>query len=181
MSKTQREARKQQGESLTKGSDKISNDSKALRMNNSINDLMNNYHSLFQQWLNLSQSLMPPAPMGPGPLEGEGASDADALSRAMLQALTAAASSSLSYSYSIQSILYKYQASLLGINSGNAEIKHKRALLIDDLRSFLREIGETASREGRSFQHQLALITEQLAQAEAHQREAHPTDNPNPS
>jgi len=91
----------------------------------------------------------------------------------MLQALTAAASSSLSYSYSIQSILYKHQASLLALNDASTDARHRRSLLIDDLRSFLREIGDTASREARSFQHQLALITEQLAQAEArHQEES---------
>lgn len=140
-------------------------------MKSSIEELMNNYNSLFQQWLTLSQSLLPPGPVGAGSPGGEEASDVGAISRALLQALTAAASSSLSYSYSVQSILYKHQASLLALNFGDEDTMRKRALLIDDIRSFLREIGDTASREARSFQHQLALITEQLAQAEARQRD----------
>jgi hypothetical protein len=101
----------------------------------------------------------------------ENAADAGTVSRAMLQALTAATTSSLSYSYSVQSILYKYQASFLALSLGEEETKHKRAMLIDEIRGFLREIGETANREGRSFQHQLILITEQLAQAEAQQKQ----------
>ncbi len=137
-------------------------------MNSAIEELMNNYQSVFQHWLTLSQSLIPPGHASTRTPEGEEATDVAAISRAMLQALTAAASSSLSYSYSIQSILYKHQASLLSLNYADADARHRHALLIDDIRSFLREIGDTASREARSFQHQLALITEQLAQAEAH-------------
>ncbi|MBM5815613.1 MAG: hypothetical protein FJ083_03185 [Cyanobacteria bacterium K_Offshore_surface_m2_239] len=143
-------------------------------MKSSIEELMNNYNLLFQQWLTLSQSLLPPGPAGANVPGSEEASDVGAISRALLQALAAAASSSLSYSYSVQSILYKHQASLLALNFGDEDTKRRRALLIDDIRGFLREIGDTASREARSFQHQLALITEQLAQAEARQRdEAH--------
>jgi hypothetical protein len=137
-------------------------------MKSPIEELMNSYNSLFQQWLTLSQSLLPAGAGSPG---SEEASDVGAISQALLQALTAAASSSLSYSYSIQSILYKHQASLLALNFGDADTMRRRALLIDDIRGFLREIGDTASREARSFQQQLALITEQLAQAEARQRD----------
>ena len=141
-------------------------------MKSSIEEMMNNYHSLFQQWLTLSQSFIPPGSAGAGSPEGEDATDVGAISRALLQALTAAASSSLSYSYSIQSIVYKHQAALLALNLGEVDAMHKRALLIDDIRSFLRAIGDTASREASSFQHQLTLITEQLAQAEARQRDS---------
>jgi hypothetical protein len=97
----------------------------------------------------------------------------------MLQALSAATSSSLSYSCAVQSVLYKYQASLLALSQRGAEAGHQRALLLDEIRGFLREIGETASREGRSFQHQLALITEQLSQAEAENlRQQHNINTP---
>lgn len=134
-------------------------------MTNSIEELTKVYHSLFQQWLDFSQASL--GGLGMGSVDADGAADAAAISRALLQALSAASTSSLSYGYSVQSIIYKYQASLLELNLGSDDAKHKRALLVDEVRAFLREIGETASREGRSFQHQLAVINEQLAQAEA--------------
>lgn len=55
----------------------------------------------------------------------------------------------------------------MALNLSHEDTPLKRAKLIDEVRGFLREVGESASREGRHFQHQLALITEQLAQAEA--------------
>jgi hypothetical protein len=67
----------------------------------------------------------------------------------------------------LQSITYKFQASLIELNLPGEEASQKRAMLIDELRCYLREIGDCASREGRNFQHQLARITEELAQAEA--------------
>ncbi len=136
-------------------------------MAESIDELMKVYDSLFQQWLNLAQPLFAAGRTGMDGLGSEEAADFSAISRAMLQALGAASTSSLSYGCSVQSIIYKYQASLLALNLSNEESQLKRAKLIDEARGFLREIGETASREGRHFQHQLAIITEQLAQAEA--------------
>jgi hypothetical protein len=76
-------------------------------------------------------------------------------------------STSLSYACSIQSIISKFQASLLNQDATDNDADYKRALLIDNLRTMLREIGDSASREGRHFQHQLMIITEQLAQSEA--------------
>jgi hypothetical protein len=147
-----------------------------------IDDLMKSYQSLLQQGLTLAQSFSASGSSGIGSMGAENAADAGTVSRAMLQALTAATASSLSYSYSVQSILYKYQASFLALSLGEEETKHKRAILIDEIRGFLREIGETANREGRSFQHQLILITEQLAQAEAQQKqEAQEQDNRTPN
>jgi hypothetical protein len=111
--------------------------------------------------------------MGMGLADADNASEMAVISRALLQALGAASTSSLSYGYSVQSIIYKYQASLLALNLGEEDSMHKRALLIDEVRGFLREIGDTASREGRNFQHQLAVITEELAQAEAKNNHGH--------
>ncbi|MFN9645448.1 MAG: hypothetical protein ACK6BG_10120 [Cyanobacteriota bacterium] len=151
-------------------------------MADSLDELMKNYNSMVQQWLTLSQPLFASVCPGLGAPEGEGMADASALSRAMLQALGAASTSSLSYGCSIQSIISKYQASLLALNLSHEDSQLKRAKLIDDVRGFLREVGESASREGRHFQHQLAMITEQLAQAEAntksqpHQSETTPRE-----
>ena len=138
-----------------------------MAMTTSVEELMKVYDSLFRQCLNLSQSFMAPGGIDTESLDSGAAGESIALSRSLLQALSAASTSSLSYGYSVQSIIYKFQAALVALNfSGhNAELKH--ALLIDELRGFLREIGDSASREGRHFQHQLAMITEQLAQAEA--------------
>ncbi|MEB3317662.1 MAG: hypothetical protein VKO39_05920 [Cyanobacteriota bacterium] len=142
-------------------------------MTSSIEDLMRMYSSLCQQWLSLSQSFIAPGQLGMTGADADSASDAAVISRALLQALSAASTSSLSYGYSVQSIIYKHQASLLALNLSQEESRHKRALLIDDVRAFLREIGDTASREGRNFQHQLAVITEELAQAEAKSNHGH--------
>ncbi len=142
-------------------------------MTSSIEDLMRMYNSLCQQWLSLSQPFISPGRMGMGFADADSASDVAVISRALLQALSAASTSSLSYGYSVQSIIYKYQASLLALNLGEEDSMHKRALLIDEVRGFLREIGDTASREGRNFQHQLAVIIEALAQAEAKNNHGH--------
>jgi len=138
-----------------------------MAMTTSVEELLKVYDSLFRQCLNLSQSFMAPGGIETESLDTGAAGETIALSRTLLQALNAASTSSLSYGYSVQSIIYKFQAALVALNfSGhNPELKH--ALLIDELRGFLREIGDSASREGRNFQHQLAIITEQLAQAEA--------------
>jgi hypothetical protein len=144
-----------------------------MTMAASIEELMKTYTSLCQQWLHLSQPFTSLGQIGMEPMNAEGGTDAAAISRALLQALSAASTSSLSYGYSVQSIIYKYQASLLELNCGGEDAKHKQALLVDEVRGFLREIGETASREGRSFQHQLAVINEQLAQAEAKANHGH--------
>lgn len=143
-------------------------------MADSIEELMKVYQSMAQQWLHLTQPLFAAGRPGGGFPEAGEASDAAVLSRAMLQALNAASTSSLSYGYSVQSIICKYQASLLALNFSAEDSQHKRAMLIDEIRGFLREIGDTASREGRHFQHQLAMITEQLAQAEA-KANSHPS------
>ncbi len=146
-------------------------------MPESIEELTKIYHSIFQQWLNLAQPLFAAGRPGKDFPGSEDTGDAAVLSRTLLQALSAAGTSSLSYGYAVQSIVYKYQASLLALNLSEADSQHKRAMLIDEIRGFLREIGDTASREGRHFQHQLAIITEQLAQAEAkiNQEHAHTT------
>jgi hypothetical protein len=138
-----------------------------MAMNESIEEMMRMYRSMAQQWLDLAQPFLAGNSEGMGLPDAEGAGDATAITRAMLQALGAASKSSLSYGLSVQSLIYKYQASLLALNLSNDNSQLKRAVLIDEVRGFLREIGETASREGRNFQHQLAIITEQLAQAEA--------------
>lgn len=138
-----------------------------MAMATSIDEMMRAYNSIFQQWLDLSRPFVSPGRLGVVSPETDCATDNAEIFRALLQALSAASTSSLSYGYSIQSIIYKYQASLLELNLGDEDSKHKRAMLIDETRGFLREIGESASREGRKFQHQLAKITEQLAQAEA--------------
>jgi hypothetical protein len=144
-----------------------------MTMAASIEELMKTYTSLFEQWLHLSQPFTTLGQVGMGSLDADGGTDGAAISRALLQALSAASTSSLSYGYSVQSIICKYQASLLELNLGGEDAEHKRALLVDEVRGFLREIGETASREGRSFQHQLAVINEQLAQAEAKANHGH--------
>jgi hypothetical protein len=144
-----------------------------MTMTSSIEDLMRMYNSLCQQWLSLSQPFVSPGRMGMGLADADNASEMAVISRALLQALSAASTSSLSYGYSVQSIIYKYQASLLALNLGDEDSMHKRALLIDEVRGFLREIGDAASREGRNFQHQLAVITEELAQAEAKNNHGH--------
>ena len=105
----------------------------------------------------------------------EFATNSATLSRVLLQALSVASTSSLSYAYALQSITYKFQASLIELNLPGEEASQKRALLIDELRGYLREIGDCASREGRNFQHQLAMITEELAQAEAKNKQEKPT------
>ena len=139
----------------------------------SIEELMKTYTSFCQQWLHLSQPFTSLGQVGMEPMKADGGTDGAAISRALLQALSAASTSSLSYGYSLQSIIYKYQASLLELNRSGEDSNHKQALLVDEVRGFLREIGETASREGRSFQHQLAVINEQLAQAEAKANHGH--------
>ncbi|MFN9545849.1 MAG: hypothetical protein ACK6AD_02090 [Cyanobacteriota bacterium] len=142
-------------------------------MATSIEELMKMSHSLFQQWLHLSQTFISPSQVDGDNSNTDCATDRAAISRALLQALGAAGTSSLNYGYSVQSIIYKYQSSLLELNLSNQDPSHKKSLLIDEIRGFLREIGDTASREGRSFQHQLAVITEQLAQAEAKNNHDH--------
>jgi hypothetical protein len=144
----------------------------------SMDEPMKIYHSLFQQWLNLAQPLSGGGRPGTGGTPGEEMADFSAISNAMLQALGAASTSALSYGCSIQSIISKYQASVLALNFSQEDSQVKRAKLIDEARGFLREIGETASREGRHFQHQLAIITEQLAQAEANSQPHHPKATP---
>lgn len=125
------------------------------------------YASLFQQWVNLAQPFISPDRMGMMTADPEFATNSATLSRVLLQAISVASTSSLSYAYSLQSITYKFQASLIELNLPGEEASQKRAMLIDELRGYLREIGDCASREGRNFQHQLARITEELAQAEA--------------
>lgn len=144
-----------------------------MAMATSIEELMKMSHSLFQQWLHLSQAFISPSQVDGDNSNTDCATDRAAISRALLQALGAAGTSSLNYGYSVQSIIYKYQSSLLELNLSNQDPSHKKSLLIDEIRGFLREIGDTASREGRSFQHQLAVITEQLAQAEAKNNHDH--------
>lgn len=138
-----------------------------MAMATSIDEMMSAYNSIFQQWLNLSQPFISPGRLGMVSSDSDCATDTAEIFRALLQALSAASTSSLSYGCATQSIIYKYQASLLELNLSDADSKHKRAMLIDETRGFLREIGESASREGRKFQLQLAKIAEQLAQAEA--------------
>ncbi len=138
-----------------------------MAMAASFDEVAKVYSSLFQQWVNLAQPFTSPNKVGVMAPDPEFATNSATLSRVLLQALSAASTSSLSYAYSLQSITYKFQASLIELHLPGEEASQKRAMLIDELRGYLREIGDCASREGRSFQHQLAMITEELAQAEA--------------
>ncbi len=142
-----------------------------MAMTASFEEATKMYASLCQQWLNLSQPFMSPGRLGMTTPDSKFAADSAILSRALLQALSVASASSLSYAYALQSITCKFQASLVELNQPGEQSNHQRAVLIDELRGYLREIGECASREGRNFQHQLAMITEQLAQAEAKNRD----------
>lgn len=132
-----------------------------------LEDLLKSYGSLCQQWLDLSQPFVASMPEGVTICEKGLGAETAVISKTLFQALSVASTSSLSYAYSIQSIISKFQASLLEHGYVNEDANHKRALLIDDLRALLREVGESAFREGRHIQHQLMLLTEQLAQAEA--------------
>lgn len=138
-----------------------------MAMAASLEEVTKIYTSLFQQWLNLTQPFTPPEKFSMVRPDTEFTTANATISRVLLQALSVASTSSLSYAYSLQSITCKFQASLIELNLQGEESSQRRAMLIDELRGYLREIGDCASREGRNFQHQLAMITEELAQAEA--------------
>lgn len=136
-------------------------------MSSPLTELLKACDSLHQQFLDLSKPFLSSSPLKVNSFEHGRGGDTLVISRTLLQALTAASTSSLSYAFSLQSIISKFQASLLEHSFSGVDASHRRAILIDDLRALLREIGDSTSREGRHFQQQLTLLTEQLAQAEA--------------
>lgn len=136
-------------------------------MSSPLDEMLDKYTSVYRQWLDLSSTYISAVQNDQTSSDKAPKDEAVTVSRALLQAFGAVSSTSLSYAYSIQSIISKFQASLLNQDVTDNDADYKRALLIDNLRTMLREIGDSASREGRHFQHQLMIITEQLAQSEA--------------
>ena len=136
-------------------------------MSSPLDEMLDRYTSVYRQWLDLSSTYISAVQNDHISSDKDPNDEIVSVSRALLQAFGAVSSTSLSYACSIQSIISKFQASLLNQDATDNDADYKRALLIDNLRTMLREIGDSASREGRHFQHQLMIITEQLAQSEA--------------
>jgi hypothetical protein len=141
------------------------------RMQSSLEDLIGFYGSISQQLLDRTRDFVITAPEDANRSNLEADASTIALSRSLLQALSAATSSTLSYSCAIQSIIIRFQGTIIKRYSSNVDNVNNHSVIIDDLRMLLREIGEIASREGRNFQQQLMIINEQLAQSEAKARQ----------
>ncbi len=90
------------------------------------------------------------------------------LSPAIAQACMVAAASALRYGRTIAEIMGRHQAGLLqaamerGAGETAADPSAQRALA-DDLRAYLREIGDAAAQEARRLQHELEMVGESIA------------------
>jgi hypothetical protein len=136
-------------------------------MASQLDEMFDRYTSAHRQWLDLCGRYITSVQNDRISPDNDANDEAVSVSRALLQTFGAVSSTTFSYACSIQSIISKFQASLLNQDAADSDANYKRALLVENLRIMLREVGDSASREGRHFQHQLMIIAEQLAQSEA--------------
>jgi hypothetical protein len=107
------------------------------------------------------QAAMNPAAIMPGLAS-------PALSAALTNSWRISAASALRYGQALVAVQMRYQAAIFHTMSDRATGQTAENLVLaDDVRAFLREIGETAEREARHLQSELAQVSEALAQAMA--------------
>jgi hypothetical protein len=92
------------------------------------------------------------------------------MSPAMAQACMVAAASTMRYWRALAELHARYQSSLMQAVADRAATGQAAAspadcrVLADELRSFLREIGDAAMQEARRLQHELEQVSESIAQ-----------------
>jgi predicted TIM-barrel enzyme len=92
------------------------------------------------------------------------------VSPALAEASAIAAASTMRYMQGIAEVMARHQSSLMqaatGRITGEAALPPEQChVLVDKLRGFLREVGETALMEARRLDHELAQLGESLAQS----------------
>jgi hypothetical protein len=103
----------------------------------------------------------PPIAMLPGPLS-------PAISAALTDGWRISAASALRYGQALLAVQMRYQARMFqSISERTRDQTEENLVLADEVRAFLREIGETAEREARRLQIELGQIAEALAAATA--------------
>ncbi len=102
-----------------------------------------------------------PIAMLPGPLS-------PAISAALTDGWRISAASALRYGQALLAVQMRYQARMFqSITDGASDQTQENRILADEVRAFLREIGDTAEREARRLQIELGQIAEALAEATA--------------
>jgi hypothetical protein len=92
------------------------------------------------------------------------------MSPAMAQACMVAAASTMRYWRALAELHARYQSSLMQAVADRATTGQAAAspadcrVLADELRAFLREIGDAATQEARRLQHELEEVSESIAQ-----------------
>ena len=104
------------------------------------------------------------------------------MSPAIAQAGIVAAASTMRYWRALAELQARYQSSLMQAVADRSKGQTAAApadgrLLADELRAFLREIGDAAMQEARRLQHELEAVSESIAQA-ADQETPSPHFNP---
>ena len=88
------------------------------------------------------------------------------LSPALAQAYLASVGSATRYAGTLAELFVRYEASLVRAATGRSAASPAECrVLADELRAFLREIGDAATREARRLEHDLAKVGELIAQA----------------
>ena len=90
------------------------------------------------------------------------------LSPALAQAYIVCAGSTVRYCGTVAELLIRHEASLLKaaadrVTGNNPEPAAECRIIADDLRAFLREVGEAAMGEARRLEHDLAIVGESIA------------------
>jgi hypothetical protein len=137
-------------------------------------------------------TMRPLTELVPGALEicGAGRVGEEALARmldfspALAHAYVACAASTVRYWGSLAELFIGYETRLLKAAADRAAGQdpvsaNQSRMLADDLRTFLREIGDTAAREAQRLQYDLAKVGEEIAQATDRATPSpHPDHNP---